>query len=86
MALAALLGVSVLFAMGILNGEDITGAMKTSGGSLALLFSGMVVVHILSTMGLFERIGAVFLRVTNRLAREHCSAVHCHDVRRDPWR
>jgi hypothetical protein len=26
MALAALLGVSVLFAMGILNGEDITGS------------------------------------------------------------
>ena len=45
MALAALPGVSALFAMGILNGEDITGAMKTAAIPLALLFSGKVVVH-----------------------------------------
>jgi Na+/H+ antiporter NhaD/arsenite permease-like protein len=86
MALAALLGVSAVFAMGVLNGEVITGAMKTAGGPLALLFCGMVVVHTLLATGLFECIGAVFLRATNRLAREHCSAVDCHDVRCDPGR
>ena len=47
MALAALPGVSAVFAMGILNGEDIAGAMKTAAIPLALLFGGMVVVHLL---------------------------------------
>ena len=45
MALAALPGVSAVFAMGILNGEDIAGAMKTAAIPLALFFGGMVVVH-----------------------------------------
>jgi len=45
MALASLRCVSALFAMGILNGEDITGATKTAAIPLALLFGGMVVVH-----------------------------------------
>lgn len=64
MALAALLGVSVFFAIGILDEDSMMNAVKTAGGPLALLFGGMVVVHTLSTTGLFERIGNVFLRAT----------------------
>jgi Na+/H+ antiporter NhaD/arsenite permease-like protein len=64
MALAALLGVSAMFAMGVLNGEDTVGAMMTVTGPLALLFGGMVTIYTLSTSELFERIGAAFLRAT----------------------
>lgn len=64
MALAALLGVSVLIALGILNEPDIMAATRTAGGPLALLFGGMVVARTLSTTGLFERMGDVYLRAT----------------------
>jgi Na+/H+ antiporter NhaD/arsenite permease-like protein len=43
--------------------------MKTAAVLLALLFSGMVVVHPLSTTGLFKRIGAVFLRATQECGK-----------------
>ena len=65
MALAALMGVSVFFAIGVLDEDSIISAMRTAGGPLALLFGGMVVVHTLSTTGLFERIGNIFLRATH---------------------
>lgn len=64
MALAALLGVSVLIALGILNEPDIMDATRTAGGPLSLLFGGMVVARTLSTTGLFERMGDVYLRAT----------------------
>ena len=64
MALAALLGVSLLVVFGILKGEDFFAAAKISGGPLALLFGGMVVAHVLSKTGIFERVGAIFLRAT----------------------
>lgn len=64
MALAALLGVSVLIALGILNGRDVAAAMTTAGGPLALLFGGMVVAHTLASTGIFDRVGAVYLRAT----------------------
>jgi Na+/H+ antiporter NhaD/arsenite permease-like protein len=69
MTLAAMLGVSVLVAFGILNESDIMSAMKTAGGPLLLLFGGMVVARILATTGLFERIGNVYLRATRGSGR-----------------
>jgi len=64
MAVAALLGVSVLIGLGILHEVDFVGALKIGGGPLSLLFGGMVVAHTLGSTGIFDRIGAVFLRAT----------------------
>jgi len=64
MALAALLGVSVLLALEVINGPDLLAATNIAGGPISLLFGGMVVAHTLSTTGLFERIGNVYLRAT----------------------
>jgi len=64
MAVAALLGVSALMAFGILREPDFLGALKIAGGPLALLFGGMVVAHTLGSTGIFDRIGAVYLRAT----------------------
>jgi Na+/H+ antiporter NhaD/arsenite permease-like protein len=64
MAVAALLGVSVLIGSAILNEQDIIAAMKTAGGPLALLFGGMVVARTLASTGIFDRIGAIYLRAT----------------------
>jgi len=64
MAVAALLGVCVLIALGILNDEDIANAFGASSGPLSLLFGGMVVARVLSTTGLFDLLGDVYLRAT----------------------
>ena len=64
LAVAALIGVSLMMVCGILNEKDITEALKTAGGPLALLFGGMVVARVLSKTGIFERVGALFLRAT----------------------
>ena len=64
MAVAALIGVSLLFGFGILGEDDIIAAMATAGGPLALLFGGMVVARTLSSTGIFDRIGTVYLRAT----------------------
>lgn len=64
MALAALLGVGLMVALGILKDQDFFEASKISGGPLALLFGGMVVAHVLARSGIFERVGAMFLRAT----------------------
>jgi Na+/H+ antiporter NhaD/arsenite permease-like protein len=64
MAVATLLGVSLLLGLGILGEQDIIAAMKTAGGPLSLLFGGMLVAHTLGSTGIFERVGAVFLRTT----------------------
>lgn len=64
MAVAAVLGATVLYAFGILNSSDIEAAVDTSGGTLALLFGGMVVARTLTGTGLFERIGNGLLRAT----------------------
>ncbi len=65
MALAALLGTSVLVAAGILVKADAYAALETASGPLALLFGGMVVARMLAMTGLFDRIGALFLRATH---------------------
>jgi Na+/H+ antiporter NhaD/arsenite permease-like protein len=69
MAVAALIGVCVLIALGILTEEDLLTATSTSGGALSLLFGGMVVARILSTTGLFELIGDIYLRATGGSGR-----------------
>jgi Na+/H+ antiporter NhaD/arsenite permease-like protein len=64
MTLAALLGVSVLLGFEVINAPDLIAATNIAGGPIALLFGGMVVAHTLSTTGLFERIGNIYLRAT----------------------
>ena len=64
MALAALLGVSTLTAVGVFTLQDILNVVRTFGGPLALLFGGMVVARTLMPTGLFDYIGNIFLRAT----------------------
>jgi Na+/H+ antiporter NhaD/arsenite permease-like protein len=66
MAVAALLGVSLMMLFGILTGKEILDAMTTGGGPLSLLFGGMVVARVLSKTGIFERIGDRFLQATGQ--------------------
>ena len=69
MAVAALLGVCAMLALGILTPDDLVDAMRTAGGPLALLFGGMVVAHVLGKTGIFERVGALYLRATGGSGR-----------------
>ena len=64
MAVAALLGVCTMLALGLLNSDDLIESVRTSGGPLALLFGGMVVAHMLGKTGIFERVGARYLYAT----------------------
>jgi Na+/H+ antiporter NhaD/arsenite permease-like protein len=64
MAIAALLGVSLMMVFGILRGKEILSAMNTGGGALSLLFGGMVVARVLAKTGIFERLGDRFLHAT----------------------
>jgi Na+/H+ antiporter NhaD/arsenite permease-like protein len=69
MAVATVLGATVLAAVGILNRDDIRAAVDTSGGTLALLFGGMVVARTLTGTGLFDRIGSDLLHLTGGSGR-----------------
>ncbi len=64
MALLGLLGVSALVIAGALNGQDAVHVFGTANGAIALLFGGMVVARVLVPTGLFDQIGARFLRLT----------------------
>ena len=64
MALAALLGVGAMIVTGILGDKDFLEVPATAGGAISLLFGGMVVAHVLEKSGIFERLGAPFLRLT----------------------
>jgi len=64
MLVATLLGVSALVATAILGEQDILGALRTGGGPLSLLFGGMVVARTLAGTGIFDRVGAIYLRAT----------------------
>jgi Na+/H+ antiporter NhaD/arsenite permease-like protein len=64
MTVATMLGATVLFSAGIMTFDDIRSAEDTAGGTLALLFGGMVVARTLAKTGSFELIGSVFLRAT----------------------
>lgn len=69
MAIAALLGVCTMIALGLLTPNDLVEAMSTAGGPIALLFGGMVVAHVLGRTGIFERIGALYLHATGGSGR-----------------
>lgn len=69
MALASLLGVSVLTLLGTFTGEDVQDVFRTLRGPLALLFGGMVVARMLSISGIFENIGTRFLIFTKGSGR-----------------
>ncbi len=64
MAAAALLGVSVLIAVGILDGADIMSGIETASGPLLLLGGGMIVAQTLGSTGIFDQISSVYLRAT----------------------
>ncbi|HJY82370.1 MAG TPA: SLC13 family permease [Candidatus Binatia bacterium] len=64
LTLATLLGVSILTVTGVLTREDAVKTQETAGGTIALLFGGMVVARILATTGIFAWVGALFLRAT----------------------
>jgi Na+/H+ antiporter NhaD/arsenite permease-like protein len=64
MTVAALLGLSVLVLTGILDRNDLMETVRVANGPIALLFGGMVVARVLGKTGLFERLGAIFLRAT----------------------
>jgi Na+/H+ antiporter NhaD/arsenite permease-like protein len=64
MALAAMLGVSVLVLLGIFKVHYFASALETAGGPLSLLFGGMVVARVLATTGLFDLLGNLFLKAT----------------------
>ena len=64
MAIAALLGVSLMIVSGVLTGKEILAATSTGGGALSLLFGGMVVARVLAKTGIFERLGDRFLHAT----------------------
>lgn len=64
MAVASLLGVCILLALGLLNADDLLEAARTAGGPLSLLFGGMVVARVLAKTGVFERVGDRVLAAT----------------------
>lgn len=69
MAVAALLGVGLLLAAGILTDNDLVAALRTAGGPISLLFGGMVVARVLASTGLFERVGDIYLQATGGSGR-----------------
>ncbi len=64
MTVAALLGLSVLVLTGVFDRNDLMETVRVANGPIALLFGGMVVARVLAKTGLFERLGATFLRAT----------------------
>lgn len=64
MALAALLGVSVMLLMGVFTRNEFLQAAQNAGGSITLLFGGMVVARTLVPTGIFDQLGALYLRAT----------------------
>ena len=64
MAVAALLGVSVLLAVGILDSADVMAGIDSGSGPLLLLAGGMIVAQTLGSTGIFDRISSVYLRAT----------------------
>lgn len=64
MAVAALVGASVLIALRIVDEQDLLATARTAAGPISLLFGGMVVARILATTGLFDLVGDYYLRAT----------------------
>jgi Na+/H+ antiporter NhaD/arsenite permease-like protein len=64
MLLAALIDVSILIVLGILDSHDAIAISQTAGSPIALLFGGMVVARTLVPTGAFDYIGAIYVRAT----------------------
>lgn len=64
MAVAALLGVSVMLCFGVFTRNEFINAAQTAGSPIALLFGGMVVARTLVPTGIFDQVGNRFLRAT----------------------
>jgi Na+/H+ antiporter NhaD/arsenite permease-like protein len=64
MVVAALLGVSVMLLFGVFTRQEFINASQTAGGSISLLFGGMVVARTLVPTGIFDQLGVRFLRAT----------------------
>jgi len=64
MALAALIGVSTMLLFGVFTRQEFINASQTAGGSISLLFGGMVVARTLVPTGIFDQLGTRFLRAT----------------------
>jgi len=64
MLLAALLGVCLLTLGGVFEQEDVLNISRSSNGSIALLFGGMVVARTLGPTGLFDWLGTRYLILT----------------------
>lgn len=71
MVVAALLGVCILLALGLLDSNDLTAAAVTAAGPLSLLFGGMIVARVLARTGVFEWVGDRFLRATGGSGRRY---------------
>jgi Na+/H+ antiporter NhaD/arsenite permease-like protein len=69
MTVAGLLSVSALIVFGILSQKDMLNVVSSGGGVLALLFGGMVVARTLTPTGIFENVGARFLKLTRGSGR-----------------
>ncbi len=63
-AVAALLRVSAMLVFGAFTRQEFINAAQTAGGSVSLLFGGMVVARTLVPTGIFELVGVRFLRAT----------------------
>jgi Na+/H+ antiporter NhaD/arsenite permease-like protein len=64
MTVAALLGVSIMLIFGVFTRQEFLNAAQTAGGSISLLFGGMVVARTLVPTGIFDLVGTRFLRAT----------------------
>jgi Na+/H+ antiporter NhaD/arsenite permease-like protein len=61
MLLAAMIGASVLIALGVFNSQDAIAISQTAGSPIALLFGGMVVARTLVPTGAFDYVGTIYL-------------------------
>jgi Na+/H+ antiporter NhaD/arsenite permease-like protein len=69
MMVAGLMGVSLLVLFGVYSRSDMVEVFQTANGAIALLFGGMVVARVLVPTGIFEQIGARFLKLTRGSGR-----------------
>ncbi len=69
MMVAGLVGVSLLTVFGVFSRADVVKIFEASNGAVALLFGGMVVARVLVPTGIFDHIGARFLKFTRGSGR-----------------
>ena len=74
---AALLGVVVYAATGLLTPQATVGGLEMASGPLALLFGGMVVARVLGPTGIFDFIGGRFLSLTGGSGRRLILGLVC---------